>query len=109
MGTNDVTESLRHNENLSDLPFERKTVNHTGCTSYKYSSSTYILFAEISSHGSECRSSERPKLAPLQPIFFGRLKDIEHSGCQDDVLSTIEVADYLQAFGSAVLVVRTVD
>ena len=53
------------------------------------------------------RSSERQKLVIVQLITFDSLNDALKHLCQDDVLATYEVADYLQAYGSVVLVVGT--
>ena len=65
------------------------------------------LCIESSTHGSERRSSEMPKLAYVQPITFGFEEFTENLRCQDDFSEAIEVADYLRACGSVVLVVRT--
>ena len=43
----------------------------------------------------------------VQLITFDSLNDALKHLCQDDVLATYEVADYLQAYGSVVLVVGT--
>ena len=72
MSTCAVTESLRHNENLFDLPLERQTANYQSC--------------------------------PHAADYFRQFEQhIELVRCQDDVLATIEVADYLQACGSVVV------
>ena len=49
MVTNEVTESLRHNEILADLPLQKETSNDTGCNHFVQAfSSMYILSASKS-------------------------------------------------------------
>ena len=49
MGTNEVTESLRHNEILVDLPLQKETSNDTGCDHLvRTFKSMYILSASKS-------------------------------------------------------------
>ena len=70
MGTNGVTESLCHNESLFDLSLEREKSNGKvfGYLFKIFKFYVHTFCVEISGHGSECRSSERPKLALVQPI-----------------------------------------
>ena len=77
MGTNEVTESLRHKENLFDLTLARKASNAAVCKQVLQTFKIYMntFCVEISGHGSEYRSSERPKLALMQPITYGRSYD----------------------------------
>ena len=49
MGTNEVTESLHHNDLLFDLPLQRETSNHNDCNHFVQTfSSTCILSASKS-------------------------------------------------------------
>ena len=75
MGTNEVTESQRDRgrSSLFDLPVEQKTSNGTVCSHFVKLFEFYVhaFCVKISSHGRECRSSERPKLALMQLITYG--------------------------------------
>ena len=73
MGTNEVTESLRHNENFFDLPLERQTLNSTVCIHVVqlFVFCVHTFCVKSSNHGNECCSRERPKLALMQLITFG--------------------------------------
>ena len=77
MGTNEVTESLHHNDNLFHLRLERKTMNDTGCNIFGkiFQFCMHNFCVAISDHGRECRSSERPKFALVQPIIFSKFDD----------------------------------
>ena len=77
MGTIEVTEYLRHNENLYDQLLERKTLTDTGCNHFVQTFQFYVhtFYVETRGHGSECSSNERPKLERVKPTTFGSLND----------------------------------
>ena len=69
-------------------------------TLYKSFSSTCSLFAT--------ESAAKAKVGDRAADYFQELeRNIELVRCQEDVLATIEVADYLQACDSVMLVVQT--
>ena len=76
MGTNEVTESLRLNEILVDLPLRKKhRTIPVAITSYEHlSQCTYFLRRNQWTWQRE-RSSERPELAPAQPLNIGTMND----------------------------------
>ena len=72
MGTNEVTESLRHNKILVNLPLQKETLNDTGYNhSYEHLvQCTYFLRRNQRTWQRES-SSERPELALAHPLNFG--------------------------------------
>ena len=66
------------------------------------------LCVEISGHGNESGSSERPEVALVKPITVSHFNDeLKNQRCKYYILAIIEESDYFQACGSVVLVVRT--
>ena len=109
MGSNKVTESLRHNDNLFDLPLNRETSNGTGCNHFVQAFSCMCILSASKSAAMAARVLEWPAEigARAVDLIWQFERYIKLLRCQDDVLATIEVANYVQACGSVVLVVRT--
>ena len=111
MGANEVTESLRHNENFVDLPLQKDTSSDTGCNHFvRTCSSMYILSASKSADMAARALKWKAGIGARTAALFRQFERYtELVRCQNNVLATIKVADYLQACGSVALVVRTAD
>ena len=109
MDTNEVTESLRHNDILVDLPLQKETSNDTGCNHFvRTFSSMYILSssksADIAARALKWKAGIGARTAASFRQFERYIALLRR---HNNALATIKVADYLQACGSVALVVWT--